>query len=70
MDYEEKVKALIEAIKIKEKLRYTENEMNDIRSLIRNLPLKKRKLSKIYDDLNKQYNDLIDKKNLPLKKVI
>jgi hypothetical protein len=70
MNPEDKVKALIEAIKIKEKLRYTENEMNDIRSLIRNLPLKKKKLSKIYDDLNKKYNELIDKKNLPLKKVI
>ena len=65
-----KIKYLYRAVKLKEELKATEREKKEAGFLMRTLPVRKRKLFTRQEELSREYNDLIQKKKLPLRKVI
>ena len=65
----QRARSLIAAIDTKEYIKTTERELKSIDKLIRNLPMKKKKLSGQLINLHNKYNNLIDSENLPLKKL-
>lgn len=69
MTQEEKMKVLFEAVNLKETIKTTELELKEIRHQMRNLPIKKRKLDRMQEEISQKYNQIISKYNLPLKKI-
>ena len=65
-----RIRSVITALDTKEELAEIDQELKKIAILIRNLPRKKKKLSKRRDELNNKYNNIVETEGLPLKKLI